>query len=78
MGLPKQPGGSAEVESGGAAFVATHGWDLEGAASVGMTTAFVEHRKPYRSFLPPPDAAGRSLPEVVAALLELHVNEASW
>ncbi len=43
-----------------------------------MITAFVEYRKPYPSFLPAPDLAGRSLPEVAASLLELGVGDAQW
>ncbi len=53
------------------ALVATHGWDLNGAAAVGLTTAFVRHRKPFPEALRAPDLQASSLIGVARRLLEL-------
>jgi 2-haloacid dehalogenase len=53
------------------ALVATHGWDLNGAAPVGLTTAFVRHRKPFSEALRSPDVEASSLPRLAQALIDL-------
>jgi len=53
------------------ALVATHGWDLNGAAAVGLTTAFVRHRKPFPRALRSPDLQASPLTAVARRLLEL-------
>lgn len=53
------------------ALVATHGWDLHGAAAVGLTTAFVRHRKPFPGALHSPDLEAASLPLLAERLLDL-------
>jgi 2-haloacid dehalogenase len=52
------------------ALVATHPWDLAGAARAGITTAWVTHGgRIWPAVFPPPDARGDSLLAVVEALL---------
>lgn len=52
------------------ALVATHGWDLNGAAAAGLTTAFVRHSKPFPNALRAPDLEASSLPMLARRLLE--------
>lgn len=63
----------AEVLASQAALVACHGWDLQGAASVGLITAFLEHHKPYPRVMKTPDLSAPSLPEVARLILELEL-----
>ncbi len=52
------------------AMVAVHPWDLMGAASVGMTTAWVDRRgTPWPGALPAPDMTGPDLPSVADQLV---------
>lgn len=52
------------------AMVAVHPWDLMGAASVGMTTAWVDRRgTPWPAALPTPDVTGPDLPSVAEQLV---------
>lgn len=53
------------------ALVATHGWDLHGAAAVGLTTAFVRYRQPFPEALRSPDLEAPSLPRIARQLLDL-------
>jgi 2-haloacid dehalogenase len=50
--------------------VAAHGWDLLGAARVGMRTAWVGHKeRVLPEVAPDPDVSGASLAETAAALV---------
>ena len=52
------------------AMVAVHPWDLMGAASVGMTTAWVDRRgTPWPQALPAPDLTGPDLSAVAGQLV---------
>lgn len=51
--------------------VATHGWDLNGAAAVGLTTAFVRYGKPVSTIFRAPDVQASSLPLLARRLLDL-------
>lgn len=53
------------------ALVATHGWDLHGAAAVGLTTAFVRHRQPFPEAFRLPDLEAPSLPLLAHQLVDL-------
>lgn len=54
------------------ALVAAHAWDLQGAKSAGLTTAWVPRReKLLTPVMERPDVQGRGLEEVAAALLAL-------
>lgn len=50
--------------------LATHPWDLAGAAHAGIGTAWVRHRAPgWPEVFPAPDVAGEDLPDLAAAIL---------
>ncbi len=51
------------------AMVAVHPWDLMGAATAGMTTAWVDRKAtPWPEAFPAPDVTGRDLPAVAEQL----------
>lgn len=53
------------------AMVAVHPWDLMGARTVGMTTAWIDRRgTPWPDVFDRPDVAGPDLPAVAQALLQ--------
>lgn len=58
------------AEAREAALVAVHPWDLHGAATVGMTTGWVDRDGArYPAGMAPPDVHGASMVESVAGLL---------
>lgn len=61
----------AGTQAAQTALVATHGWDLQGAAAVGLTTAFVRHCKPMSNALTRPDVDASSLHLLAKRLLDL-------
>jgi 2-haloacid dehalogenase len=62
---------AAGVEPAEACMVSAHGWDLMGAAGVGMRTAWVARgQDSLHETLPEPDVRARTLDEAAAGLLE--------
>lgn len=60
-----------EVDPRDAVMVAVHPWDLQGAAAAGLATAWINRSGArYPEPFPAPDVRGRSLVEVVDALLD--------
>jgi 2-haloacid dehalogenase len=56
------------------ALVATHPWDLAGAAHCGLATGWVTHgARLWPAVFPPPDVRGDSLPDLAGELLAHHV-----
>jgi 2-haloacid dehalogenase len=59
------------VEPSEAALVATHPWDLAGAAHVGFRSAWVRHgARAWPAVFPAPTVEAETLPELASALLE--------
>ena len=55
------------------ALIATHPWDLAGAAHGGMRTAWVRHRaRAWPSVFPTPDVQADTLTDLAAAILTYH------
>ena len=52
------------------ALVSVHPWDIQGAASVGWTTAFVAAERPFSRAMRAPDIAEPSLSEAVEAIAD--------
>lgn len=58
-----------EVAAGDAVLVAVHPWDVDGAARVGMRTAWLDRRgTPYPEHLTPPDVTAATLTDLAEAL----------
>lgn len=53
------------------ALVAVHPWDIHGAKSAGMTTAYVNSERPFPSVMGTPDIQAESLSAATEALLAL-------
>ncbi len=54
------------------AMVAVHPWDLHGAATVGMTTGYLDRRgTPWPAVFTSPDVTGSTLGDVARSLLAL-------
>ena len=60
----------AKVHPGELALVAAHAWDVHGAKSAGLATAYLSADRPFSDAMPAPDVSADTLPELVAALLE--------
>jgi 2-haloacid dehalogenase len=53
--------------------IATHPWDLAGAAHCGMRTAWVRHRpRAWPSVFPTPDVQAETLTDLATAILPHH------
>ncbi|MEX2494785.1 MAG: HAD-IA family hydrolase, partial [Woeseia sp.] len=61
----------ASVEPERLALVATHPWDIHGAARAGLITGFVARGKPFPTVMAQPDCIGDTLADVAAKLLNL-------
>jgi len=57
-----------QVETHRLALVATHPWDIQGAARAGLTTCFVARGKRYPTTMTPPDVVADELAGVAEAL----------
>lgn len=61
----------AAVEPTGLALVAAHPWDIQGAAAVGLATAYLDADRPYSPVMRQPDVQSGTLLGCVAALAAL-------
>lgn len=62
---------AAGVEPGRLALVASHAWDIHGAGTAGLLTAFVARGKPFPPVMKSPGVIGETLSEAVRKLVAL-------
>lgn len=62
---------TAEVLPNECALVASHTWDINGAAAAGMVTAYLTADRPFSPVMRKPDVTGDTLVDCVEALLAL-------
>ena len=61
----------AGVEPEELALVAVHPWDIHGAATAGLITAYLDAERPYSSAMRRPDLEGKTLPDLARHLAAL-------
>jgi len=61
----------AGVEPAELALVAAHPWDINGAAAVGLVTAYLTADRPYSRAMRAPDMEASTLPELARRLIAL-------